>query len=1354
MGIGRLGLIGGNDTKRLSGIYSLDENISRENSKNFLTTFSYDGKFNALTQAGAAQGFTFSSDGTILLVCTPGTRTTAKITEWSLGTPFDITTATYQAGRDFLCGDYDINVNSIFYQSGYPAGYYYFGGTTNDTIWIASYDYGTSCLNPFVTKFYLGTQDATPRSTRFSSDGFTMFSLGGTNRNIYQYSINPSSAPYDINNASYANKTLAVTQDATPQNIFFKSDGFKAYMLGSTSQAIYSYSLPNQWDLTGATSDYSAPVSFQTSGQATAPRSVYIGNNGTRMYVLSYVAGSPTVYQYTLNTPYDPSSAVYSPAKFLNVNARDTEPWEIFFNDIGSKMYLLGSTNDAIYSYSLSPNWDIGAATITAASDYVPRSYTVTTQATEPCNIFIGGSGANTGRILFVLNQATNAVFQYTLGTAYDVTTATYASKTVSVSAQDTDCRGLYFSSSGDKMYILGNTNDIVWSYTLSIPWDIGGAVTADYVSKSYLVSTQVADPYSAFIGDNGTKMYVLAGGAATTDTIFQYTLTTPWDVSTANYTVPKSFSVNTQSTSSQSIFISKSTDPLINGKKLYVINDSTDSIFQYTLSTAWDISTASYDNVSFSVTAQETVPAGMYISPDGQNMYVIGSTGDDVNQYFLSSPWNISTASFIRVSASINDATPQGIFFSDDGTKMFVAGAGNNTIQEYSLDTVGGAAGSAPWNVSNITLRRTLSTSFLDATVRDLFFGDNGTKIYIPGDTNNRVYQIDLSVAWQVTAVKGRYVVSGEETACTSMYISPDGLRMYITGQTGDDVNQYDLSVAWDTSSATFVRVSATHGEATPTGLFFKDDGSRMYIIGTTLDYIREFTLSTPWDVSTISLARTKFVGNFDGTINGIHISPDGNNLYLTGGTNNTIYQFSLSQPWRSTYLTGYTTVQPEETTALGMYISPDGLNLYVTGNVGADVNQYLLDVAWDISTAHFVRVSAAIGDSQPRGIFFSSDGTRMHVTGQTNDHIREFTLSTPWNVSTATLTDVFYYGHIAGSVTTLHFSPDGLYMYFINGTLVYRWTLAIAWRSNNVVGMYSVNREETVPTAFHFSSDGTSLYVTGQTGDDVNQYSLSTPWDITTITYTRVSAGHGEATVTGLTIDENNGYLYVCGSTLDTIRRFSISNGDVSTMSFVDSASIGFEATSSGLTLEPNVVRIFLTGTTNDCVYGIFEPFSSAVFYTNGAAGYAYIGGSEANVRSLSIPSTTWEGTLFTGGSAIRKYTSSFTPQLESISLSQTFAITEPYGVAATPHGKRLYVTLGTTTADKTGRSIRVVNMTTPFDLTTATLDSVEVIGAPGLLGNPANLWNIYVTPDEMRMFVLSPTVQGIYQFSRRFA
>jgi len=99
-----------------------------------------------------------------------------------------------------------------------------------------------------------------------------------------------------------------------------------------------------------------------------------------------------------------------------------------------------------------------------------------------------------------------------------------------------------------------------------------------------------------------------------------------------------------------------------------------------------WDISTAVYLQ-NFSVTTQETVPTGIFFKSDGLKMYVIGATGDDVNEYDLGSAWNISTAVYLQnFSVAAQDIVPQSVFFKPDGMKMYVIGADGDDVNEYDL--------------------------------------------------------------------------------------------------------------------------------------------------------------------------------------------------------------------------------------------------------------------------------------------------------------------------------------------------------------------------------------------------------------------------------------------------------------------------------------------------------------------------------------------------------------------------------------------------------------------------------------------------------------------------------------------
>jgi hypothetical protein len=155
--------------------------------------------------------------------------------------------------------------------------------------------------------------------------------------------------------------------------------------------------------------------------------------------------------------------------------------------------------------------------------------------------------------------------------------------------------------------------------------------------------------------------------------------LTTPWDLSTASYE-SKSFSVSSQDNNPTGIFFRP------NGLSMYVTGSSTDSVHQYTLSTAWDVSTATFLQ-SFSVASEETVPQDLSFANDGSRMFVMGNIGDDVNIYNLSTSWNVSTAVFSTTfSVAAQDDAPIGMFIEVDGSRFYMLGSSNDTVYQYRL--------------------------------------------------------------------------------------------------------------------------------------------------------------------------------------------------------------------------------------------------------------------------------------------------------------------------------------------------------------------------------------------------------------------------------------------------------------------------------------------------------------------------------------------------------------------------------------------------------------------------------------------------------------------------------------------
>ena len=258
-----------------------------------------------------------------------------------------------------------------------------------------------------------------------------------------------------------------------------------------------------------------------------------------------------------------------------------------------------------------------------------------------------------------------------TLG--YNLAGASYDSVSFSVASQDATPFGITFNNDGTKMYMVGLSTKVVYQYSLSTAFDLS---TASYNSVSFSVASQDASPRGIVFNTNGTKMY-MAG--ASTSNVFQYSLSTAFDLSTASYDSVSFNAFNPGVNPAYSLAFNNA------GTKMYVAG-GTGSVYQYSLSTAFDLSTASYDSVSFSVASQET-PAGIVFNTNGTKMYVVGATNDSVFQYSLSTGFDLSTASYDSVSFSVagQEVNPYDLALNTNGTKMYVVGVTTDTIYQYS---------------------------------------------------------------------------------------------------------------------------------------------------------------------------------------------------------------------------------------------------------------------------------------------------------------------------------------------------------------------------------------------------------------------------------------------------------------------------------------------------------------------------------------------------------------------------------------------------------------------------------------------------------------------------------------------
>jgi sugar lactone lactonase YvrE len=245
-----------------------------------------------------------------------------------------------------------------------------------------------------------------------------------------------------------------------------------------------------------------------------------------------------------------------------------------------------------------------------------------------------------------------------------------------SVATQDALPNGLAFNNDGTKMYVVGIGLDNVNEYALSTGFDVS---TASFTTD-FSVAAQDTTPSDVKFNNDGTKMYVV--GTAGQD-VNEYALSTAFDVTTASFTT--NFSVSAQETSPQGLNFNN------DGTKMYIVGDIGKEVNEYALSTAFDISTATFTQL-FSVAAQENGPAGIAFNANGTKMFIVGYSGDEVNQYTLSTAFNVSTASFTKLfSVAAQETTPLGIFFNNDDSKMFIVGSTGDAVYEYDIPSIMG---------------------------------------------------------------------------------------------------------------------------------------------------------------------------------------------------------------------------------------------------------------------------------------------------------------------------------------------------------------------------------------------------------------------------------------------------------------------------------------------------------------------------------------------------------------------------------------------------------------------------------------------------------------------------------------
>lgn len=292
-------------------------------------------------------------------------------------------------------------------------------------------------------------------------------------------------------------------------------------------------------------------------------------------------------------------------------------------------------------------------------------------------------------------------------------------------------------------------------------------------LSNSYDLTNEFTTAALAiFVQDNGTRMYASENDGGD---IFAYDMIVPWSLKSGNVSYDGSNKFNTAQSVQGMCFSHDNNDYL-------TVSDS--GLLRHYSMTGGDLTTSVLDSNTYTLTEQGADSiTSMYCSDDGVSLYVNTQAGD-VFQYVLTTPYDLTTISYTGNSFNVSSTSnTQSIQLKQDLSALY--SIRETDAVEYILTT--------PSDVSSAVLKRTITIT-VSSLFRDFSINPDGDKIFIlDTNVNDSVLEYQLGITAFGYAVKIPDGEAGEiafvtDTTPRAAAISwDDDLEEFTLGTAGD---------------------------------------------------------------------------------------------------------------------------------------------------------------------------------------------------------------------------------------------------------------------------------------------------------------------------------------------------------------------------------------------------------------------------------------------------------------------------------------------------------------------------------------------------------------------------------------
>ena len=759
--------------------------------------------------------------------------------------------------------------------------------------------------------------------------------------------------------------------------------------------------------------------SLDISAQGTTPRGMFIGDNGTKLFVIFSGVSEAKIARYDLSIPWDTNSGTFTHQKVITAQATDVTGLD--FQPDGSKLFFGDVANDTLYEIVLDTIWDLtDTGTISSkVIDFKPE----------------GIRFSPDGERLFATDDSN--LHDWTVPTPFDITSITSTPQFDHVlDVNNTLAADLVFSTKGDRLYIMDFGDDNIYEYEMDSSYDptnltfsnktlmplnnnygifksplIGNIFITNSSGSngpSVITLNAVLTPDVYFVNFNSTQSLIgeqptgldfAPDGLSfsfvndTNQDVLTRVMSTAWDISTA---VGGGFEELIETSNPTSVKFDST------GNRMYAVSNGNDTIFQYQLPTKFDGGNSpGTSSASLAVFAN---PLDMAITRDGTVFYLLNSD-NTIRKYTMSTPFDISTGTLDATTFATGATEAQRMYLDKSEYRLFVTDAitaTDSAVLQFSFGT--------PKDITSLDLEYTVPTADLTVTdgITGIFISNNFDQLFLIASGNEFIdeYTIrpdigvsDNTLFWDSKTLP----TAGIDNSPQGIRYNPDGTSIYLTGNIGNDITQLDLSHPFAISSwdGTQKVLDVSPQDSTPTGFSFSNDGTKIYLCGNGFNTIYQYDLTTPFELLTAS-----YSGNdlpvVDNSPQGLDISSDGTKLFVIGNQTNLIYQYTLSIPFdlSTATQTGTFDMDGQNDAPRDIVLSRNGNQLLLIGidNVDGDnIYEYFFETSNDISTLSFTGTTFDLSpfETNMTGIDVSRDNKHLILVGSDTDNMWQLELN-----------------------------------------------------------------------------------------------------------------------------------------------------------------------------------------------------------------------------------------------------------------------------------------------------------------------------------------------------------------------